>query len=730
MDAATLELDTALKEYWVGSGTDSSVASEALEIALEEPPASLFVGARCLPIATRYPIPSMEQRIAALRDHLAHKALRARQVDDLGNASLPPQVLFQILGEEATGLALEQFDARALDRVRLQQPSRAAAADAFLRELGYDSLPDRVCRELRSMIDELSRRAGEFQSHALFEVDGAGFVLGLKVAPDESGSVTPYVEARLDMRKQAEVALALALASGRGARWEVEWPVSFQGESIGLGLFVAGLVAMRELPADPLLAASGRLDINGAVLPVTCIPEKLGAARQSGLRRVLLPVGNRTEVEACEHSRHLDVLFVERVAEVRRRLLTPSAPLQLTVDWLARAVRSLAPVEHLDVVDEVPRDTFHRIVVADAAGRANVDIYRTGTVTVNGAAATREAAERVKARAVPTLPEPRPQVSVMLAAESRRTELRARLVEAGAEELDAKTEHELWRYRYRNGASTATIVLYKTGSCVLLAGTAPAHDDVAAMIGGATAGLGSTPPAQASGRSSVPTSREEIDESVPHIGTDEAGKGDYFGPLVSAGVFVDPRSAALLRELGVRDSKTLTDKAVRRLAEDIRHAVPKRNRVTRVRPATYNKLYREMRAEGKNLNTLLAWAHARTIEDLLSAGLVPEFAVVDKFADARYIERKILADTRRSGMPILQFTKAEADVAVAAASILARDGFLSWIEQASRDLGYVVPKGASDQTIAVARRIVAERGRDALAEYAKLNFRTTEKVLE
>jgi ribonuclease HIII len=117
------------------------------------------------------------------------------------------------------------------------------------------------------------------------------------------------------------------------------------------------------------------------------------------------------------------------------------------------------------------------------------------------------------------------------------------------------------------------------------------------------------------------------------------------------------------------------------------------------------------------------------LEDLLAKGVKPEFAVVDQFADARYIEQRILADTRQSGLEIKQFPKAEADIAVAAASVLAREAFLEWLERESARTKVTLPKGASPQVIAAAREIVARYGRERLDDLAKTSFKTTEKVL-
>jgi ribonuclease HIII len=225
--------------------------------------------------------------------------------------------------------------------------------------------------------------------------------------------------------------------------------------------------------------------------------------------------------------------------------------------------------------------------------------------------------------------------------------------------------------------------------------------------------------------SAAPKLPVDLPRDRPWAGVDESGKGDYFGPLVSAAVCVDPSAAAQLAEAGVQDSKKLTDPRVRKLAPQVRALTA--YALTTVAPPRYNTLYAQFRAEGKRLNQLLAWAHVRSIADLLDRGADPAYAIVDQFADARVVERA--AERRTGELRVVQFPRAEADVAVAAASILAREAFLDWLDAASKRVGVTLPKGASPQVIEAARRIVASGGREALGSVSKLHFATTDKVL-
>ncbi|HYS29301.1 MAG TPA: ribonuclease HIII [Candidatus Limnocylindria bacterium] len=304
---------------------------------------------------------------------------------------------------------------------------------------------------------------------------------------------------------------------------------------------------------------------------------------------------------------------------------------------------------------------------------------------------------------------------------AERQRLREDLTKASAAELPAGP-YEAWRARWRQ----ATAILYESGKLVI-SGPAPAFEDLRAIVESVPGvALRTKNPAKPN---PSPPPGTSVPEQEPHIGTDEAGKGDFFGPLVTAGVYVDARSAEILRVLGVRDSKTIQDRALRALAGQIRQVSAARAAITVVAPRRYNELYKQMRSEGKNLNTLLAWTHTRVIEDLMKAGVRPKFILSDQFGDKRYIEQRLLVETRQSGIPLIQMPRAEADVAVAAASILARDAFLGWLERASKAVGVKLPKGASPQVIETAKLLVQRSGREILNDYAKTSFKTMAKVI-
>ena len=209
----------------------------------------------------------------------------------------------------------------------------------------------------------------------------------------------------------------------------------------------------------------------------------------------------------------------------------------------------------------------------------------------------------------------------------------------------------------------------------------------------------------------------------PHFGIDESGKGDFFGPLVVAGVHVNRDLAKQFQSIGVADSKRISsDQRIRDLATAVRKSGAAQS-VVSISPDRYNALFLKI----GNLNRLLAWGHARVIENLCA--LRPECAraLSDKFADVRVLQRALMEKGRN--ILLDQRTKAESDYAVAAASILAREKFIDWLEAAGKRLGLPLPRGVSPSVKEAAKKIADRGGRDALAGVAKMHFKTAAEVL-
>ena len=209
----------------------------------------------------------------------------------------------------------------------------------------------------------------------------------------------------------------------------------------------------------------------------------------------------------------------------------------------------------------------------------------------------------------------------------------------------------------------------------------------------------------------------------PHFGIDESGKGDFFGPLVIAGVYVDRDIARKFLDAGIQDSKRIgSDKRIRDLAEIIRSTPGAVGDTVAVGPDRYNDLYEKF----GNLNSLLGWGHARVIENLLARKPDCPRALSDKFADSSVIEKALLRDGKK--IRLEQRTKAESDLAVAAASILAREAFIDWLDRHGKAIGVKLGRGVSAEVKEAARQLVEKGGPDALRRVAKVHFRTAYDV--
>lgn len=212
-------------------------------------------------------------------------------------------------------------------------------------------------------------------------------------------------------------------------------------------------------------------------------------------------------------------------------------------------------------------------------------------------------------------------------------------------------------------------------------------------------------------------------DTTPHFGVDESGKGDYFGPLVVAGVYTDERCAAELHRIGCRDSKSIPDDTkIHQIAEKIKKTAGVVYEVICIGPRRYNELY----AEIGNLNRLLAWGHARVIAALHEKVPACPRALSDQFANEWVLKRAL--GQRHIPVQLEQRTKAESDVAVAAASILARDRFVQWVQQTSAACKCPLPLGCAPHVTRAAQHFINTHGRDRLQDVAKLHFKVTQKL--
>lgn len=208
---------------------------------------------------------------------------------------------------------------------------------------------------------------------------------------------------------------------------------------------------------------------------------------------------------------------------------------------------------------------------------------------------------------------------------------------------------------------------------------------------------------------------------TPRIGVDESGKGDFFGPLVIASVYGDETVIPKLKAIGVKDSKTLKEPAILEMAKKIKEIA--HFEVIRIMPLKYNELY------GKfgNLNSMLAWGHAQAISNLVQKTGCKK-ATIDQFASEHVVKNALLK--KHQDIQLSQQHRGEQDIVIAAASILAREGFVTSLAGLEKTYEHKLPKGASAMTVSAAREFAKKLGKGRLREVAKIHFKTYNEIEE
>lgn len=216
---------------------------------------------------------------------------------------------------------------------------------------------------------------------------------------------------------------------------------------------------------------------------------------------------------------------------------------------------------------------------------------------------------------------------------------------------------------------------------------------------------------------------EILDPSIAEarIGVDESGKGDYFGPLIIASVYVEKPIARKMLDLGVADSKQLSAKRIEEMADVIKHEAT--YSIVAIGPEKYNALYEKI----GNLNRLLAWGHARALENVLIKKSKCKKAILDKFADKSVLNLALMK--RGKKIDIAFRVKAESDIAVAAASILARNEFCTRLKKLEEEFNATFPKGGGAAVEKMAKQFISTHGVESLAKVAKLHFKISKKVI-
>jgi len=513
----------------------------------------------------------------------------------------------------------------------------------------------------------------------------------------------------------------------------------YQGSSLAVAAAVAMHDVKLNLATDPYTAFTGDINLDGqewTIKPVTGVSQKIAAAKRAGCRRVFIPRLNAAEItdspdiKICAVDSLID-LFVQ--LRPNRQLL-PSGSLQ---GRKVTALQQFCTNHGWDLSPPQPIQAGIQFsIVPLEIPPLKVQIYNTGAHTPKTTSQNEylELLSLLNAIDQPETPIRNINQTLTIQSSTLQDQIQSAIEKLGP--TDSRTE-QYCKYSFKFVGKNETLMVkqYNSGKLTLQGLAGPLYKSVLECIVplykihfpksdisvDSLLGLNATNPiAQGQG-----SNKELADVPLPHIGTDESGKGDYFGPMVVAEVLIDSTTETALRELGVKDSKTLTDRRCKELAVKIRNLLPGKYQEVEIPPERYNQLYEEFKAEGKNLNHLLAWGHARAIESLLQKETCSH-AIADQFGDENYIRSKLMEKGKK--LQLIQLPKGERYIAVAAASILARDKFLSRMEALRDTYRIELPKGASDSVVNAGKQFVQTYGDKSLEKIAKLHHKTTEKI--
>lgn len=511
------------------------------------------------------------------------------------------------------------------------------------------------------------------------------------------------------------------------------------GTSIGLAGAVSIYSAAKGVVIDPYAAFTGDIipdHQEWRVRGIRGIRQKLEAARHNGCRRIFIPRENQEEMDSTAY-KTLQIIPVDTLIEVFLQLQTPFQPLRGDSIQVRKIneLRAFCQDQGWDLSQ--PQTIQHGLqfhVAPLIFPELSLNVFNTGTHTPkqHNIQEYQQLLKNLELLEKPKIPIRKVEQTLKIQNSSVQKEIMVALEQLQPTERRQEPHCE---YAFKFGQEQEHLVVkqYQKGS-LQFQGTAgelyktvlecvvsrynlhypKAQISVEALL---------QPKGSAESTSASPQSLKEL--PLPHIGTDESGKGDYFGPMVIAGVFVDAQIKPKLEALGVKDSKCLSDKKCRELASQIREICRGKCEEVEIPPERYNELYETFRSEGKNLNHLLAWGHARAVESLLERFSCTH-AVADQFGDEQYIRSRLMEKGKQ--LHLIQLPKGEQYLAVAAASILARDRFLARLDKFAQEYGFPFPKGASDTVVSVGRQVIERKNPSELRKVAKLHHKTTWKI--
>ena len=635
-----------------------------------------------------------------------------------------------------------------LQELRIQDTCTSEKVEWFLEFLKDDLNADLMEKEsIRGALASLKSRDTVGKVHALL-VKGTGEAIAVSLhikLQAGTGLISCQVKGGEDFKDAVVRAYSAMREKGfLSGSEDVFYSLDltdthYHGSSLGLAAAVAMHDVKENLATDPYTAFTGEINLVGqewTVRQVSGVIPKIAAAKRAGCRRVFIPRANCTELENLPHDKIYGIdSLIDLFLQLRPyRQLLPSHSLQ------GKKVTVLQQycIDHgwdLPAPQPIQAAVQFTIVPLEISPQ-KVQIYASGTHTPK-TSPHKEYDELLSL--LGSIDQPKIAIrninkTFTVQNPTLQDQIRTEIEKLRPTETRSE-QYCRYSFKFALGSESLTVKQYTKGALTLQGSAGPLYKSVLECIVPPykihnpkadisvenLLGLSKSEPI----REGETSKRELFEVPLPHIGTDESGKGDYFGPMVIAGVLIDSRTETALRELGVRDSKTLTDRRCIELATKIRNLVRGKYHEVEILPERYNQLYEEFKAEGKNLNHLLAWGHARAIESLLQKDACSH-AIADQFGDESYIQSKLMDKGKK--LRLIQIPKGERYVAVAAASILARDRFLARMEDLRETYRIELPKGASDTVVRVGKQLLQTYGERVLEKAAKLHHKTTEKI--
>jgi ribonuclease HIII len=694
---------------------------------------------------------------------IAERTMTVKRINDLffltlTNEVSPEEICSKLIVlahvDEAALLKIKAFDR--IQEIRSSKYPTSGKVDAFIEHLTNDigvSFGERA-RDVKQVIASIrvQETPGRINALLISTTTNIGTVIPLSIQlQDGSGEIHCLVCGSEDFKLAIDRA-RLAMVSSNYLRKTDDVTYSldlteadYSGNSIGLTAAIGMYTAAANQAIDPYTAFTGNINLEGSQYKITSvdgIKPKLDAALHFGCRRVFVPKENRLDVGE-EFTKKLEVFYVNDIADVLLKLHPSLEPLigdsrkvrkiNVLKAYCQDRGWSLSPPQPvqdgLQLTACPPHPPALRITIFDSGAHSpKTHLVAEFQELLN------KLGDFDKLRVPLQKAEQKPFLI-------KDAELKHRIREKldGLKPVETRKEQYCdYSYRFEDGEEKIVIKQYTNGKLQLQGIGGELYKNILDIV--ITLYNLKHPNARLSLDDYIRYEAEETSTSkkgsleaprasipLPHIGTDESGKGDYFGPMVIAGIWLDEPTKAKLEAMGIKDSKLLSDKRCRELAGRIRTTCNGKFVEVEITPERYNELYEQFKKEGKNLNHLLAWGHARAIESLLEKNPC-SYAVADQFGDEKLILSKLMEKSKR--LELIQTPKGERYIAVAAASILARDRFLSRMDKLSQEYAIALPKGASDAVIQPARQIIEKKGSAELKKVAKLHHKTTQRIIE